>query len=201
MLEHQINLPLDSLKDKDKTLTLANVTWKDYEILADNNQRQYRLSYYKNTITIMSPSRNHEKIVQTIVLLVNAYCRHFKIPYFALGSSDIRNPTTSAKQPDAQYCFNTEKSIPDLAIEVVFSSGGKNDLKKYADLQVKEVWIWQNQKLKIFCHENNSWNEKTLSPSLDRLSSFLIETFANQGLTRNQFDIETDFELELKKLN
>ncbi len=56
----------------------------------------------------------------------------------------------SAKTPDTSFCFKNLKEIPDLAIEVVFSSGVTEDLKKYQNLGVKEVWFWMKNKLDIY---------------------------------------------------
>ena len=117
MIDIKITLPLSksNIKGLDRTVSLSDMTWEDYETLAKNNNSNYRISYYERVITLMSSSRNHERIAQTIGILINAYCRTFKLKYFALGSADIQNQPYSAKQPDAQYCFKTEKNVPDLA--------------------------------------------------------------------------------------
>lgn len=200
MIDIQINLPLSkpNIKKRDTTVALSDMTWEDYESLANNNNSNYRISYYEQVITLMSPSRNHERIAQTITILINAYCRAFGIEYFALGSTDIRNPPHSAKQPDAQYCFNTEKDIPDLAVEVIYSGGGITDLDKYQNLNVKEVWLWQNNELKIYWLVGSSWNQVDHSKSLEKLTKSLLNKHICQGLTQGHLSIETKFVRELK---
>jgi Uma2 family endonuclease len=47
-------------------------------------------------------------------------------------------------QADESYCFGKSKSIPDLAIEIVFTSGGVNKLQRYQILGVPEVWFWED---------------------------------------------------------
>jgi Uma2 family endonuclease len=39
---------------------------------------------------------------------------------------------------------NQSKTTPDLAIEVIFTSGGPNKLQRYQALGVSEVWFWQD---------------------------------------------------------
>ena len=82
-------LGLEDIKS-DRILTLPNTTWEDFEQLACEENSGYKISYLNNELTIVSPSRNHERVVQTITILINAYCRKHQIPYFALGSRDIK---------------------------------------------------------------------------------------------------------------
>lgn len=42
------------------------------------------------------------------------------------------------------------KAVPDLAIEVVITSGGINRLAVYSRLQVSEVWFWQHERFSLY---------------------------------------------------
>jgi Uma2 family endonuclease len=194
--ELDISLTNSSLQDKDKTIVLADMTWDNYQELLEKNSN-YRISYFAGIITIMSPSRNHERIAETISILINAYCRKNKINYFALGSSDIKIPPVSGKQPDTSYCFESEKEIPDLAVEVVFSSGGMADLEKYQVLKVKEVWFWENNKIQFYHLKNSGYVEIKTSNCLNQLSADFLTQFVNRGLIESNLIIETDFINEL----
>jgi Uma2 family endonuclease len=55
-----------------------------------------------------------------------------------------------------------EKSIPDLAIEVVITSGSIDKLETYRRLGVTEVWLWKVNQLKLY-----SLREETPSKFLD----------------------------------
>ncbi|MEN9565553.1 MAG: hypothetical protein RLZZ69_749, partial [Cyanobacteriota bacterium] len=159
----------NNFSDTDKTITLADVTWEVYLELSEQNP-EYRYSFYKNVITVMSPSRNHERIKKTIAILIETYCQVEQIKFFAFGSGDIKKSKEAAKQPDESYCFDNEKEIPDLAIEVVFSSGGVKDLEKYKVLNVKEVWFWENNQLNIYLKIDSSYTEALFSSCLPKLS-------------------------------
>jgi Uma2 family endonuclease len=195
----ELNLPLEDSRilGKDKTITLADMTWEDYLQLTDSNSSNYRLDYFEGIISIMAPSRNHERIAQIIICLINAYCRKHQLKYFAFGSSDIKKPPVAGKQPDASYCFEKEKEIPDLAIEVVFSSGGVADLKKYQTLNVKEVWFWQQNQLKIYWLTDASYVLKSQSYVLSKLDSNLLDRFIQRGFNEDQLTIEAEFIEEL----
>ena len=94
---------------------------------------------------------------------------------------------------DHSFNFQTEKDIPNLAIEVVFSSGGVSDLEKYKYLQVPEVWIWQNKKIEFYQLGDSKYQAIAVSNCMPELSSeFLIE-FVNRGLEESPLTIEADF--------
>lgn len=188
-------LPLDSdrLQRQDQTLSLAGMTWIDYEKFNSKEYPGYRVSYFNGVITLVSPSKNHERIAQTIAILVSAYCRKFNLPYFPLGSTRLENKPLAGKEPDVSFAFNTDKDIPDLAIEVIFSSGSLDDLDKYQAIGVQEVWFWRNNQITFYQLQTQGYVEITTSKLLSNLTSKILENFANQGLTKSPLIIEADF--------
>ena len=194
MLINRLNLPIHSerLAQLDQTLSLSNMSWDDYEQLVKENTG-FRISYFNGVITIVSPSQSHEVIERVISILINAYCRKYKLLYFPMGSTTLKNPFTVGKEPDTSYAFNTAKDTPDLAVEVVFSSGSVNDLQKYKYLGVKEVWFWQDNEIKFYELLDSEYVKIDVSSCLSQLSAeFLIE-FINRGLTESPLIIEADF--------
>jgi Uma2 family endonuclease len=189
----------NNFSDTDKTITLADVTWEVYLELSEQNP-EYRYSFYKNVITVMSPSRNHERIKKTIAILIETYCQVEQIKFFAFGSGDIKKSKEVAKQPDESYCFDNEKDIPDLAIEVVFSSGGVKDLEKYKALNVKEVWFWENNQLNIYLKINSNYTEALSSSCLPKLSIGFLSKYISQGFNLDNLTIQNKFVKELQNL-
>jgi len=57
---------------------------------------------------------------------------------------------TGGLEPDESYCLFTDKQIPDLAIEMILTSGGLNRLALYQCLGVAEVWFYQKSGLTIY---------------------------------------------------
>lgn len=191
---------LRSNKHSDCILILTEQSWSDYEKLSQENC-SYLASYLSGVICIVSPSRNHERIAATIGILINAYCRKYQIPYFALGSKDIRQQFVVGKQPDVSYCFMTEKDTPDLAIEVNYTSGSINDLEKYKLLNVPEVWIWQNNSITFYRLKDDKYITQSISsalynstfPLIYALDSDFLNRYIIRGLTEDNLTIETEF--------
>ena len=64
-------------------------------------------------------------------------------------------------EPDECYSLGTELPAerPDLAIEVVWTSGGIDKLDIYRKLGVPEVWIWHREKITVHALRGESYIE------------------------------------------
>ncbi|MGF1542631.1 MAG: Uma2 family endonuclease [Pleurocapsa sp.] len=193
LINSKLPLNIDRLPKPDHTLSLAEMTWEDYQQFNSEEYAGYRVSYFNGVITLVSPSKNHERIAQTIAILVSAYCRKYNLPYFPLGSTRLENQPLAAKEPDVSFAFNTDKDLADLAIEVIFSSGSLDDLNKYQAIGVPEVWFWKNNQMIFYQLQTQGYIEIETSQFLPNLTSKTLETFANQGLTQNSLIIESNF--------
>jgi Uma2 family endonuclease len=109
-----------------------------------------RVFYFDGTIEIVMPSRSHEVFSGAFHLLLSLYLAHLDIECLATGSADQEVEGTAAAQPDQSYCIDGIKPIPDLSIEVVFSSGGINKLARYRAIGVPEVWFWEDGVLALY---------------------------------------------------
>ncbi len=109
-----------------------------------------RVSYFDGTIEIVMPSRSHEVFSGAFHLLLSLYLAHLDIECLATGSADQEVEGTAAAQPDQSYCIDGIKPIPDLSIEVVFSSGGINKVARYRAIGVPEVWFWEDGVLALY---------------------------------------------------
>lgn len=194
-----IKLPLDInyLHKKDQTLSFGGMSWVDYEKFNSQEYEGYRISYFDGVITLVSPSKNHEKISQTIAILVSAYCRKYNLLYYPMGSTRLEKQSVVAKEPDISFAFNVDKYIPDLAIEVIFSSGSFDDLNKYQAIGVKEVWFWKNNKISFYQLQNQNYVEIFTSHFLPNLTAKILEKFTNQGFTESPLIIESEFIKEI----
>jgi Uma2 family endonuclease len=61
-------------------------------------------------------------------------------PNAHMGYATLTHPINNC----AYLLIGEFKPIPDLAIEVVFTSGGPNKLARYKALGVPEVWFWED---------------------------------------------------------
>ena len=141
------------LHDPEERLILTGVSWQQYSQLLVHfcDRLSYRLTYLTGTLEIMSPSRRHEVQKKNIARLLEAYLEEAEIDFWGLGSTTFRKEKEQAgKEPDECYCLQTEKELPDLAIEVVLTSGGMDQLGVYQRLGIREVWLWQNEQLNVY---------------------------------------------------
>ena len=201
MFTDLLNLPIDSdrARQQDQILSIAGMTWTDYEKFTREEYSNYRLSYLNGVITIVSPSQNHEVIERVISILINAYCRQYNLLYFPMGSTTLKNPPLAGKEPDTSYSFDIKKNTPDLAVEIIYSSGSIDDsLTKYKYLNVREVWFWQNNEMKFYQLTNSEYREIVKSVWLNKITPDFLVRYVNRGLTESPLTIEADF---ISKLN
>lgn len=194
-----IKIVTNNLSLKDQIYITTEVSWLQYEAMTQYfvDQSHYRTSYLEGTLQIMSPGRNHEKIKEYISGLLEAYFQEVELDYYPLGSTTFKiNEQTAGKEPDFCYCLETEKEFPDLAIEVIFASGSIDIHEIYRRLQVKEVWCWQNERLKIYYLTNDEYAEVTSSQVLPNLDIELLIQYIFQPNLRLAI---RDFKLELQK--
>lgn len=139
------------LDEIDRIIVLEGATWADYERLLEirGERSAPRMAFNDGMIELMSPSSYHEKIKSLIGCLVEAWCLERDVDFTAVGSWLLKDKVAKkGLEPDECYVFADipveEGGRPDLAIEVVWTSGGIHKLEIYRALGVPEVWIWKN---------------------------------------------------------
>ena len=148
-----MDLPLnrDKFAQNDQILTITGATWLDYQNFDSLEYPGYRVSFFNGEITIVSPGRNHERIAAVINRLIVAYCEKYELQDFPFGQTRLNLWGQAGREPDLAYAFNSDKDLPDLVIEVIFSSGEVETLKSsYINIGITELWIWkENEALLI----------------------------------------------------
>jgi len=144
----------EALPDLDQRIVLRGVTWEQYEALLalfGDDPPGIRMAYLEGALEIMSPSRKHETIKKMVARLVELYALERGISLTGLGSTTFRRAAKErGVEPDECYCVGGEKEFPDIAFEVVLTSGGVNRLAIYAGLGVAEVWLWRNGTFELY---------------------------------------------------
>lgn len=198
-LETLLNLSELQNDESEKILIISEVSWSIYEQWLNilGNKSQFRVTYLEGMLQIMSPSRRHESYKKLLEMLLEAYLFEAEIRFYPLGSTTFRSQLVlRGIEPDQCYCFNSNKSIPDLAIEIVISSGGINSLNIYKGLEVPEVWFWEKGVLSIYCLENKQYKKITISQLLPNLDLSLLASYVE---SHEPFDAVMDFRLQVRK--
>lgn len=144
---------LAGIDDPEERFTTSSVSWQIYEALLTKleNNSHYRITYLDGVLEIVSPSARHEKLKKRLATLIEFYLIKKRIQHTPMGSTTIRNKLKKAgAEPDECYCIGEEKNIPDLAIEVIITSGSIDKLETYRRLGVAEVWLWEINHLKLY---------------------------------------------------
>lgn len=144
---------LAGIDDPEERFTTNSVSWQIYEALLTKleNNSHYRITYLDGVLEIVSPSARHEKLKKRLATLIEFYLIKKRIQHTPMGSTTIRNKLKKAgAEPDECYCIGEEKNIPDLAIEVIITSGSIDKLETYRRLGVAEVWLWEINRLKLY---------------------------------------------------
>src|SRR3954463_14299693 len=144
----------DDTPVEDKIVVLRGVSWSDYQRMLEvrGEKAVPRLAYLDGELEIMTPSRPHESIKSRIGRLVEVWCLEHGIEFSPYGSWTLESkPKEAGVEADECYVFGVEPepARPDLAIEVVWTSGGIKKLEIYKRLGVAEVWFWKRGRITV----------------------------------------------------
>ena len=165
---------LASLGDPEERFTRSEVNWQQYEaVLAKlENTSHYCVTYLDGVLEIVSPSPKHEKLKKRLATLVEFYLLKKQLKHTPMGSPTVRNRLKRAgAEPNECYCIGEEKSIPDLAIEVVITSGSIDKLETYRRLEVTEVWMWKVNRLTLYRLREETPSEFLETHGYERIAS------------------------------
>jgi Uma2 family endonuclease len=156
-----------------KPLIFSGVSWQEFKIIEPIlDQSGIRLSYLDGTLEVTEmPGRTHETIKKRIAALVEAYLDFLGIEYTPTGSMTLESEELRVKrEADESYELGLDRDRPDLAIEVVVTSGGISKLLAYQRLKIAEVWFWEKDMLSIYILTTDGYqlSEKSIGlPDLD----------------------------------
>jgi len=112
----------------------------------------YRLSFLDGILEIRRmPGEPHETVKARIGALVELYLLMAGYDFTPTESMTLESEATAVKrEADKSYKLAPGRARPDLAIEVVFTSGGINTLEAYKRLRIPEVWFWEDGVLEVY---------------------------------------------------
>lgn len=173
----------DDRPHEDHFVILHEVGWSDYQRVLEvrGDRSSPRVAYLEGRLEIMRPSLSHERIKSLIGCLVEVWCLERGVEFITVGSWTLEDKTSDrGVEPDECYIFGPPRGAlrPDLAIEVIWTSGGINKLEIYRKLGVAEVWIWRRGELTPHVLRGEQYEavaESTALPGIDlrQLTGFL----------------------------
>lgn len=171
--------PLIEHPIQDQRIVHHERTWEQFKHIQKGFEDSLgvRLFYYDGTIEILMPGREHELFGHVIGCLVTIFLAQKGIFFQPTGSMTQEREQEASAQADQSYCIGSVKPIPDLSIEVVFTSGGVNKLARYSVLGVPEVWFWQDEVLMLCSLYADGYQriERSKLPGLEDLDLNLLK--------------------------
>jgi Uma2 family endonuclease len=164
LLEILARKPVELPQTEEQRLIVSDVTWEQYNTLVNAYVDEYpslRMTYLNGVLEIMTTSNEHERL-KTIIARLLEMCFVEKSIYLnGYGQTTLRKEIAQrGLEPDECYCFGELKEVPDIAIEIVLTSGGIDKLEVYRGLGIPEVWYWlAKQKQWQLYHLRNELNE------------------------------------------
>ncbi len=151
-------------------------TWQDYQALVQQlGDRQIpRIKYRPGEILLMSPLPVHGRQAHIIAMVAMVLLDYLGLEYEAFTPITMDLPEVRGIEPD--YCFYIDnwaaiagkdriawgvEPPPDLAIEVDVTS--YTDVDDYLPYRVPEVWLFKQNRLRIYCLEGEGYVETSVS--------------------------------------
>jgi len=138
---------------KESPLLFEGLTWREFKAVEQLLDRPgYRLSFLDGILEIRRRhGEPHETVKARIGALLQLYLLMAGFDFTPTGSMTLESEKGKVKrEADESYKLAPNRRLPDLAIEVVFSSGGINQLEAYKRLKIKEVWFWEDGLLEVY---------------------------------------------------
>jgi len=141
------------LRQDETPLLFDGLTWREFKVVEQLlDYPGYRLSYLDGVLEIRKMrGEEHETIKKRIAALVELYLLIAGFDFTPTGSMTLERESGAVKrEADESYKLAPGRKRPDLAIEVVFGSGGINKLEAYKRLLIPEVWFWNDGVLEVY---------------------------------------------------
>lgn len=165
-------------KTTDQRIVLQG-TWEKFKLMqqASEDSPGVRLAYYDGTIEVFMPGFQHENFSEIIGYLVITFLLSKGIAFVPSGSVTQESEGKASAQADKSYCLGAAKPIPDLSIEVIFTSGNANKLARYRALGVAEVWFWEDGTLALYHLRKEGYQriDRSELPGLEDLDLDLLK--------------------------
>jgi len=167
----------------EQRFVVPGVTWKDYLVVRDVlDSPGIRMTYLEGMLELMSPSPAHEQSKKLIARLVEIFALERNVPLYGYGSTTFRREAAErGAEPDECWVRGgTLREMPDIALEVVMTSGGIDKLAVYAGLRVPEVWFYEGGAFRLFRLGADGYAPIDASVAVPELDFVLLTAYAGR---------------------
>ena len=156
-----------------RLLLPRNYSWQEFVVLENllASSGSFRITYLDGWIELMTVGEPHELIKSLLGMFLEAYFIEMGIEFIPVGNATRRGEEKGTSfEPDESYYLGEKKDNPDLAIEVILTSGNIEKLEKYRRFKIPEVWLWENNQLDVYALISSEYHlvsHSQLLPDLD----------------------------------
>ena len=156
-----------------RLLLPRNYSWQEFVVLENllTSSGSFRITYLDGWIELMTVGEPHELIKSLLGMFLEAYFIEMGIEFIPVGNATRRGEEKGTSfEPDESYYLGEKKDNPDLAIEVILTSGSLEKLEKYRRFKIPEVWLWENNQLDVYALISSEYHlvsHSQLLPDLD----------------------------------
>jgi Uma2 family endonuclease len=178
---------------KENVITLLNINWERFQLITNgfDDIRSIRLTYLNGILEVMVLGPKHEDIKRTLCYLLEAYMREKNIRFYGRGSFTLEKEGYSSTEPDESYCIGSYKTMPDIVIEIIITSGTVDKRELYKPKNIPEIWFWKDNKIRIFHLQSEEYQEVSRSRFLPDLDLALLERYITHP---DQYDAVQEFQ-------
>lgn len=180
-------------KDAEECFVLHGVPWWTYVALRDalDDQAGLKMTYLRGTLELRTPSTLHEDAKTIIARLIEVWAMERDVDLRGFGGATFRREAKErGLEPDECYKLGKleEDAVPDIAIEVIITSGLVDKMAVYAGLGVPEVWEWRPSTGVLVVHRliGETYEVRERSEVLPDLDVAQLSTFVRPGESQTQ---------------
>jgi Uma2 family endonuclease len=161
------------LSRPDQRILISSVPWRTYTAMRELlDSPGLRMTYYQGALELMTPSPLHELRKKSIARLIEIFAIERDVPLIGYGATTFRREAGErGVEPDECYVLGGElKDAPDIALEVIVTSGGIDKFPIYAGLGVRELWLFDDDSFRLYRLRGQLYEaieRSELVPSLD----------------------------------
>jgi Uma2 family endonuclease len=182
---------------------IHGVPWWTYVALRDalDDHAGLKMTYLRGTLELMSPSTLHEDAKKIIARLIELWAMERDVDLRGFGGATFRREAKErGLEPDECYKLGKldEDAVPDIAIEVIVTTGLVDKMAVYAGLGVPEVWEWRPSTGALLVHRlvGDTYEARERSAVLPDLDLGQLSTFVRPG--ENQTQLAKSYQAALR---
>jgi len=183
--------------ERRKRAVFYDVDWETYENLIENypTRRNPKIFYNRGILELM-PLLEHDNYIRILDEIFTVVAEEYGLDWENFGSATYKLEIFGRGfEPDSSYYVNENAGLmrgkkrfdltvdppPDLVFEIDITSSSINKFEMFAEFGVKEVWIYEDNRLKILQLKETNYLESTRSIFLPTVTNAVLTQFFDES--------------------